>query len=223
MSDKIRVLIADDHNVVREGLVRFLSIMDDIEQVGEAMNGTEAVRLCDALRPDVVLMDVVMPVMDGIEATRLIRQQHPDTQIVFLTSFGEEDQVQEGLRVGAVGYLLKNASVQDLAAAIRAASKGQATLSPEIMHTLIQSKVRTPQPTYNLKDRELEVLTLMAEGMTNTQIAHRLSVSVSTVKFNISAILTKLNAESRTQAVALALQHGLVSQTTDPGNPRQLT
>ena len=215
MPDKIRVLIVDDHNVVREGLSRFLSIMGDVEQVGEAINGTEAVRLCDTLRPDVILMDVVMPVMDGIEATRLIHQQHPNTQIVFLTSFGDEDQVQEGLRVGAVGYLLKNASVQDLAAAIRAASQGQATLSPEIMHTLIQSKVRAAKPNYNLKDRELEILTLMAQGMTNPQIAHKLSVSVSTVKFTISAILTKLNAESRTQAVAVALQHGLVSQTND--------
>ena len=215
MSDKIRVLIADDHDVVREGLSRFLSIMDDIEQVGEAMNGAEAVRLCDALHPDVILMDVVMPVMDGIEATHLIRQQHPNTQIVFLTSFGEEDQVQEGLSSGAAGYLLKNARVQDLAAAIRAASQGQATLSPEITRILIQSKMRTPKPNYNLKDRELEILTLMAQGMTNTQIAHRLSVSLSTVKFNISGILTKLNAESRTQAVALALQHGLVSQADD--------
>jgi len=215
MSDKIRVLIADDHDVVREGLSRFLSIMDDIEQVGEAINGAEAVRLCDALYPDVILMDVVMPVMDGIEATRLIRQQHPNTQIVFLTSFGEEDQVQEGLSSGAAGYLLKNARVQDLAAAIRAASQGQATLSPEITRILIQSKMRAPKPNYNLKDRELEILTLMAQGMTNTQIAHKLSVSLSTVKFNISGILTKLNAESRTQAVALALQHGLVSQADD--------
>lgn len=208
----IRVLIADDHNVVREGIAGFLRAFDDFSLVGEASNGKEAVVLASQLQPDVVLMDLVMPMMDGVVATQSIRQAHPTTQVIILTSFHDEASVQKGLQAGAIGYLLKNASIHDMANAIRAAHEGKATLAPEAAQALISAHTRPPAPNFNLKERELEVLALMVKGMNNPDIADQLSLSRSTIKFYVSSILSKLNVETRTEAVAIAIEQGLVTR-----------
>ena len=162
------------------------------------------------LQPDVVLMDLVMPEMDGAAATKLIREQYPDVQVVALTSFPEEDLVQTALQSGAISYLLKNVSADELADAIRAARLGRSTLAPEAAQALIHATMRAPEVGYDLTPREQEVLALMVEGLSNPEIADRLVVSRSTVKFHVSSILSKLEVNSRTEAVAFALQHNLV-------------
>ncbi|MFW5691219.1 MAG: response regulator, partial [Chloroflexota bacterium] len=206
----IRVLIADDHDVVREGLAGFLGATTDMELIGEASDGAEAVRLCALLMPDVVLMDLVMPLMDGIAATAAIRAAHGDTvKVVILTSFGDRDRVENALKAGAIGYLLKNSSVHEMTTAIRAAVAGRAILSPEATNALVQSQ-QQPKHVYNLKPRELEVLALLVGGKTNDQIAYELNLSRSTIKFHVSALLAKLGAESRTEAAAIAVREGLV-------------
>lgn len=207
---KIRVMLVDDHDVVREGLRGFLRTAEDFEIVGEANNGQEAVERCATLHPDVVLMDLKMPVMDGVRATEQIRRQYPDVQVVILTSFDEDDLVERGLRAGAIGYLIKNANIHETVASIRAAYAGKAILAPEAAQALIQSKTRPSPASYNLKERENEVLALMINGMTNEQIAQKLNLSRSTIKFHVSAILSKLNVESRTEAVALAIRENLL-------------
>lgn len=207
---RIRVAIVDDHAVVRSGLSAFLLAYDDLELVGEAGNGVEAVRLCDQIQPDVLLMDLVMPEMDGATATQIIRQRHPRIQVIALTSFKEEALVQQALEAGAISYLLKNVSADELVAAIRAAYVGRPTLAPEAAQALIHAATHAPLPHYDLTPRELEVLTLIVEGLNNTEIARRLVVSRSTVKFHVSSILSKLGVASRTEAVALAVQHHLV-------------
>lgn len=210
-SDTIEVLLVDDHAVVRSGLGAFLMAFDDLELVAEANSGEDAVAICNRFHPDVVLMDLKMPGMGGVEATRRIREHWPDIQVVALTSFKDKELVQTAMEAGAIGYLLKNVSADDLAEAVRAASKGEPTLAPEAAQALIQSTRKTPEIGFDLTDREREVLALMAEGMSNPEIADELMVSRSTVKFHVSNILSKLGADSRTEAVALALQHDLLS------------
>lgn len=209
-SNPIRVMIVDDHAVVRSGLGAFLMAYDDLELVGEAGGGLEALRLCESVYPDVVLMDLVMPEMDGAATTEAIRQQYPDIEVIALTSFPEEDLVQKALKAGAISYLLKNVSSTDLANAIRDAHHGRSTLAPEAAQVLIQATKRPAGPGHDLTPREQEILELMVEGLSNPEIAERLVVSRSTVKFHVSSVLSKLDVSSRTEAVAFALQNGLV-------------
>ena len=207
----IRVLLVDDHAVVRSGLGAFLMAFPDLELAGEASSGERAVALCQQVQPDVVLMDLVMPGMDGATATRKIREQCPQIQVLALTSFKEDDLVQGALQAGAIGYLLKDISAAELANAIRAAHTGKPTLAPEAAQALIQA-ARAPQerPGADLSVREREVLALMVQGLNNTQIAEKLFISLSTAKFHVSSILTKLSVSSRREAVAIALQQHLV-------------
>jgi NarL family two-component system response regulator LiaR len=206
----IRVLITDDHAVVRNGLSSFLMAYDDLELVGEAKNGEQAVLLCNKLHPDIVLMDLVMPTMDGATAISLIKQKHPNIQVLALTSYKEHKLVQAALKAGAIGYLLKDISAPDLAAAIRSAFVGKPTLAPEAVEALIHASQETENLIGNdLTDREREVLKLMVEGLNNKQISERLYVSQSTAKSHVSNVLTKLNVNSRTEAVSIALRNKL--------------
>ena len=207
----IRVMVVDDHMMVRRGLGTVLKVYKDLELVGEADKGETAVQLCAQLQPDVVLMDMVMADMDGAAATRLIRKQFPTIQVIALTSFKDEILVQSALQAGAISYLLKDVSANDLVEAIRAAHAGRATLSPEATQALIQAAKQDPVPGHDLTEREREVLMLMTEGLNNTQIAGRLTVSPSTIKSHVSSILAKLGVTSRTEAGALALRHKLAS------------
>jgi two-component system, NarL family, response regulator LiaR len=209
---RIRVLIVDDHAVVRSGLSAFLSVYDDLELVGEAAGGLQAVESCARACPDVVLMDLVMPGMDGAAATKAIRQACPQIQVLALTSFKEDDLVQAVLQAGAIGYLLKNISGDELAAAIRAAFAGRPTLAPEATQALIHVATAAKEEPVgaDLTKRELEMLRMMVEGMSNPDIAQKLFLSRSTVKFHVSNILMKLGATSRTEAVSIALRSGLV-------------
>lgn len=206
---RIRVVIVDDHEMVRSGLAAFLRVTRDLELVGEAANGEEAIRVCQALRPDVVLMDMVMPGMDGAAATRAIREHCPETRIIALTTFPEEDLVHQALQAGALSYLMKNIGAAELSAAIRAASNNRTTLAPEAAQALIRQATRPVAPGHDLSARELEVLTLMKQGLTNRSIADKLVISPSTADFHVSNILGKLGVASRTEAVALAVQHRL--------------
>lgn len=206
----IRVMLVDDHTMVRRGLVTFLKVFDDLQLAGEAENGAEAIQRCAEIKPDVVLMDMVMPGMDGVSATRAIRQQFPKVQVIALTSFKEGELIKNALEAGAIGYLLKDVSADELARAIRAAHSGRATLSPEAAQALVQNAHQHPAPGQDLTEREREVLTLMIEGLNNTQIAGKLSVSPSTIKSHVSNILSKLGVASRTEAVTLALRNRIV-------------
>jgi len=207
----IRVLIADDHAVVRIGLGSFLSAYDDFELVGEAKNGEQAVRLVEQCRPDVVLMDLVMPGMDGARATHLIREKFPMVQVIALTSFKEREQVQSAIQAGAIGYLLKDISADELARAIRQAHAGKPTLASEAADVLIQA-ARNPETRLgdDLTEREREVLALMVDGLNNQQIAERLVVGLSTAKSHVSNVLSKLGVSTRTEAVSFALKNSIL-------------
>jgi NarL family two-component system response regulator LiaR len=208
----IRVMLVDDHAVVRSGLGAVLTSFDDLKLVGEAGNGDEAVRLCRQLRPDVVLMDLMMPVMDGVTATRIIHEQLPEVCIIALTSFNEKDLVEGALRAGAMSYLLKTISAAELVSAIRGAVTGKPSLSPEAAQVLLQSFKQPGVAAHDLTERELEILGLMADGLPNNDIAAKLVVSHSTVKFHVSNILSKLGVTSRTEAVAFALKNKLIKK-----------
>ena len=210
-SEPIRVMLVDDHPMVRRGLATFLKAFDDLELAGDAESGQAALQLCSKLQPDVILMDMVMPDMDGATATRLIRQQNPHVQVIALTSFKEGELITNALEAGAIGYLLKDVTAEDLARAIRAAHAGRATLSPEAAQALVRTANQPPAPGLDLTEREREVLALMIEGLNNTQIAGRLTVSPSTIKSHVSSILSKLGVASRTEAVSLALRSRIVT------------
>jgi len=207
----IRVLVVDDHPMVRQGLVTFLMAFDDLELAGEAENGEAAIQLCIRLQPDVVLMDLVMPEMDGATATRRIRQKCPAVQVLALTSYKDQTLVRNALQAGAIGYLLKDVSADELAQAIRLAHAGRATFSPEATQALVQPVSQSPTPGFDLTERERAVIALMVEGLNNTQIAAKLVVSRSTIKTHVSNILSKLGVASRAEAVALAVRNRLVA------------
>jgi two-component system, NarL family, response regulator LiaR len=206
----IRVMIADDHELVRSGLEAILDVIDDLELVAQAESGEEAVALCDQYHPDVVLMDLVMPRMDGATATREILRRRPGTRVLALTSFSDPAMIQEVLKAGAIGCLLKNVTCDELASAIRRAYEGSATLAPEAAGVLIHAVVSPPEPEVVLTPREREVMNLLVQGLTNTEIAERLVVSLSTVKTHVSSIIAKLGASTRTEAAAIAVRDHLL-------------
>jgi NarL family two-component system response regulator LiaR len=209
---RIRVLIVDDHRVVRSGLATFLRAFRDMELVGQASNGREAVVAAEKERPDVVLMDLAMPEMDGAAATAAIRGRLPRTQVIALTSFKEEEMVRDVLKAGAIGYLLKDVGADELAGAIRRAHAGKPTLAPEATEVLLQSQRRSTAPGHDLSAREREVLALMVAGLNNREIGDRLIISPTTAEFHVSAILAKLGVDNRTEAVALAVERRLVAR-----------
>ena len=206
----IRVMIVDDHTVVRSGLGAVLASSEGMELVGEAEDGEEAIRLCEQLQPDVVLMDLLMPKMDGVTATRTIHERWPQIRIIALTSFKEKEYVEGVLKAGATSYLLKNVSADELISAINRAMLGQPSLSPEAAQVLIHTVTEPSQPESDMTEREREILALMVEGKSNSEIADCIFVSQSTVKFHVSNILSKLGVSSRTEAVALAIKRRLV-------------
>jgi NarL family two-component system response regulator LiaR len=206
----IRILVVDDHTMVRRGLATFIGVFDDFKMVGEAANGESSIRLCNELKPDIVLMDMVLPDMDGASATRAIKREHPESRVIILTSFKDEVLIMNAMQAGAVGYLLKDISANELAQAIRGAMSGQVTFSPEAARIMLSANKQQPTPGGDLTERERAVLELMVEGLNNTQIAQRLFISPATVKSHVSNILSKLNVTGRTEAVALAIRHGLI-------------
>lgn len=205
----IRILIADDHDVVRQGLRMFLSDDPELEIVAEARNGKEALELAKELRPDVILMDILMPVMDGITAIGEVRRALPDTEVIALTSVLEDAKVVGAVRAGAIGYLLKDTQGDELCRAIKAAAAGQVQLSPQAAARLVR-EVRAPESPEALTDRETDVLRLLAQGKANKEIALALSIGENTVKTHVSNVLEKLGVQSRTQAALYAAQIGLV-------------
>jgi NarL family two-component system response regulator LiaR len=206
----IRVMIVDDHLMVRDGLKVFLSVHDDIEVVAEAEDGEGALALCRQVQPDVILMDILMPNMDGPTATQQILHEHPNVQVIALTSFADEDLVQRALQSGAISYMLKDVDPERLAQTIREAARGRGTIDSAAAQALVQSANQPPSPGFDLTKRERQVLALMVQGKTNQEIAEHLTLSVGTVRFHVSNILSKLGVSNRTEAVSLALQQKLV-------------
>ena len=209
-TERIRIMLVDEHAVVRSGLGAVLMSYDDMVLAGEAANGEEAVKMCPQIKPDIILMDLMMPVMDGVTATRIIHERYPEIRIIALTSFNEQELIEGALKAGAMSYLLKTVSAAELVAAIRGAMSGKASLSPEAAQALMQSLRKPKSEAEELTSREREILALMVEGLPNQEIAERPVVSSSTIKFHVSNILSKLGVASRTEAVALALKHKLV-------------
>jgi two-component system, NarL family, response regulator LiaR len=211
MSNPIKVMIVDDHAIVREGLTMLLGEETDIEVVGEARDGIDALTRIGHLQPDVVLMDLVMPEMDGIAATAEIRQKYPHCQVLVLTSFAEDQRVPDAIQAGAVGYLLKDVLRADLLRAIHAAARGEPTLHPEAQRQLMQQVVAPPAANLleTLTEREMDVLRLIAQGKSNKEIAATLHLTEGTVKGYVSTILGKLQVTDRTQAALYAVKHGV--------------
>lgn len=210
MADPIRVMIVDDHRMVRDGLKVFLSAYDDLKVVAEARDGLQAIERCADAQPDVILMDVMMPGMDGPTATRTIRERYPQVQVLALTSFVEGDMVQQALQAGAVGYLLKNVRADQLAQAIRQAKVGHSTLDSYAAQALVEAVQKPQAPGGDLTPREREVLALLVLGKTNPEIAETLVISPSTARLHVTNILSKLGARNRTEATRIALEHDLV-------------
>jgi two-component system, NarL family, response regulator LiaR len=206
----IRILLVDDHAVVRSGLSKFLLVNKDLKLVGEASDGAEAVQMVSLHKPDIVLMDLMMPVMDGIAATREIHQKHPEIKIIALTSFHDQNLVQGAIQAGAIGYLQKNVSAKDLGVAIRSAMEGKMTLSAEAAQVLAHSVAQPQISGGQLTDRERDVLKAMVEGLNNKEIAETLVISLGTVKFHISNIFQKLAVNSRVEAVKIAIEQKIV-------------
>lgn len=212
MSDQqpIKVMIVDDHMMVRDGLKVFLSIQDDLEVVADVGDGDEAITLCEEMQPDVILMDLVMPYIDGPTAIARIKAAYPHIAIIALTSFMEEELVQRAIQAGAIGYLLKDIDSEQLADAIRAAYKGRPRIDPKAMQVLIRADNRSTPLGNDLTRREREVLALLVDGKTNKEIAEALTISISTTRLHVSHILSKLGASNRTEAATLAMQHKLL-------------
>jgi DNA-binding NarL/FixJ family response regulator len=206
----IRVLIADDHGIVRDGLAGVIAAQTDLEVVGSVENGAEAVESCRSLAPDVVLMDLEMPVLDGIEATRVIREEHPETAVLVLTSFSDARRITAALGVGAAGYLLKDASAEDVIRGIRAAAEGGAPLDPKAARLLLEAR-DAPDPLEGISPREREVFALLLDGLPNKLIAHRLGISEKTVKTHLTNIFREIGVADRLQAVLWAERQGLRS------------
>jgi NarL family two-component system response regulator LiaR len=207
---RIRVVVVDDHAVVRSGIEYSLMALDDIDLVGTADSGAAALLLCEDAQPDVVLMDMMMPEMNGVVATRAILERCPQARVIALTSFQEGSLVQEALQAGAISYLLKDVGMEELAAAIRSAHAGKATLAPEAAQALAEAASHPQDPGFDLTDREREVLGLIVRGRSNAEIADELAVSLSTARFHVSTILSKLGATNRAEAAAMAVKHQLV-------------
>ena len=211
MSKPIRVMTVDDHEILRSGLRFLLLAFDDMELVGEAHSGLDAVRLCGELEPDVILMDMMMPGMDGADTTRAIKEAYPAVQVLILSHFQDVDSVKRAMQAGATGYLLKGVSIDDLADGIRAAHAGKPVLAPETARTLVRATTpAAPEPVQDLTARQLEILALVAQGMSNNEIAERLALSPYTVRNQVSDILARLGAATRAEAAALAVRQGLV-------------
>lgn len=209
---KIRVVIVDDHEIVRRGLKVSISTFDDIELVAEAASAQVGLHLCKEHQPDVLLLDLIMPEVGGVEIIKDVRQASPRTHIIALTNFKDRKLVHSAIQAGAIGYILKNVLIDELAQAIRSASEGKSTLAPEAAKALIEATYRQPDPGHDLTSRELDVLKLLIGGLTNVEIADKLFISRSTVKNHVSSILVKLDVTTRTEAVAVAVKHGIVSE-----------
>lgn len=210
-SNPIRVMIVDDHDVVRQGIAVLIEAFDDLVLIGEASNGADGIRLCVDCQPDILLTDLVMPGVDGVAVIQAVHEYCPNTQIVALTNFKEEQLVYAALQAGATSYLLKNVTVDELANALRSAHHGRSTLAPEAAQVLVKVTSRPPTVGYDLTDREREVLTLIIQGMNNREIAASLTISRSTVKNHVSNIFSKLDVSNRAEAVATAVQNHLVT------------
>jgi len=211
-SNPIRIMTVDDHEVVRGGIKFALLAVEDIKLVGEARNGDEALRMCQQLMPDVILMDLMMPGTDGVAATQAILKQCPQTKILVLTSYHDEELVPRAMHAGAIGYLLKGVSNQKLVEAIRAAHAGQPTMAREAVADLVEAAAPSTIADFDLSEREKEILTLLAQGLSNKEIAEQLFFSVATVKYHIRVLFSKLGANSRAEVVALAWQHDLIQK-----------
>jgi NarL family two-component system response regulator LiaR len=204
-------MVVDDHAVVRSGLRMFLLAFDDIELVAEAATGEEALERCEEARPHVILMDMVMPGMGGAAATRALHERHPAIQVLALSSFQEGELVQDALQAGAIGYLLKDVPIDELAAAIRAAYAGRSTLAPAAAQALVKTAQEQPEIGADLTERQKEVLALVVEGLSNAEIADRLVISLATARYHVSTILSKLGAANRAEAAAMAIKYDLLS------------